>query len=225
MAGQGNLLPVYQEFLADMETPVSTYLKIRDKAFSYLLESAEGGTRWGRYSFIGYKPYVTALSRGREMEIKWGNRKETVKDVPNPLGVLRELSRKFQLVEMKDGSPSQGGLVGYCNYDLVDKWERIPRLLSKDDHMPQCLFTASKRLIIFDHLTHKIRAVALAHLTGREDLKEAYATACEEVDEIVSELKTPFFILPEGMNFQYLVSSPMSKERNSKKLSKGPRII
>jgi anthranilate synthase component 1 len=67
--------------------------------------------------------------------------------------------------------------------------------------MPQCLFTASKRLIIFDHLTHKIRAVALAHLTGREDLKEAYATACEEVDEIVSELKTPFFHPSGGDEF------------------------
>jgi len=66
MARQGNLIPVYQEFLADTETPVSAYLKIRDKSFSYLLESADGGKKWGRYSFIGYKPYLTALSRHRE---------------------------------------------------------------------------------------------------------------------------------------------------------------
>lgn len=192
MVEQGNLLPVYQEFLGDMETPVSTYLKIRDKFFSYLLESADGGTRWGRYSFIGYKPYVIALSRGREMEIQRGARKETVKDVSNPLGVLRELSRKFRLVEMKDGSPFQGGLVGYCNYDLVGKWERIPGPPSKDDHLPECLFTVSKRLIIFDHLTHKIKVVAFAHVTGRQDLKAAYVKACEEVDQIISELKAPF---------------------------------
>ena len=56
MADKGNLIPVYREFLADTETPVSFYLKIKDKSFSYLLESADGGKRWGRYSFIGYKP-------------------------------------------------------------------------------------------------------------------------------------------------------------------------
>ena len=56
MAKRGDIIPVYEEFLADLETPVSAYLKIQDKAYSYLLESAEGGERWGRYSFIGYKP-------------------------------------------------------------------------------------------------------------------------------------------------------------------------
>ena len=69
MAKQGNLIPVYQELLADTETPVSAYLKIRDKSFSYLLESADGGKRWGRYSFIGYKPSLVAASRDQEMEI------------------------------------------------------------------------------------------------------------------------------------------------------------
>jgi len=72
MAEQGDIIPVYEEFLADIETPVSAYLKIRDKRFSYLLESAEGGERWGRYSFIGYKPYVVVTSRGREVEIEEG---------------------------------------------------------------------------------------------------------------------------------------------------------
>jgi anthranilate synthase component 1 len=77
--------------------------------------------------------------------------------------------------------------------------------------MPQCLFTASKRLIIFDHLTHKIRVVALAHLTGREDLKEAYATACEEVDEIVSELKAPFSHPSGGYEFSVSALKPNVK--------------
>lgn len=74
-AAQGDLIPVYEEFLADVETPVSAYLKIRDKPFSYLLESAVGGERWGRYSFIGYKPYVVVLSRGRDVEIRQGQKR------------------------------------------------------------------------------------------------------------------------------------------------------
>jgi anthranilate/para-aminobenzoate synthase component I len=62
MAQVGNLIPVYQEFLADTETPVSAYLKLKDDSYSYLLESAEGGKHWGRYSFIGCKPYLRAIS-------------------------------------------------------------------------------------------------------------------------------------------------------------------
>ena len=174
MAGQGNLIPVYREFLGDMETPVSTYLKIRDKSFSYLLESAESGTRWGRYSFIGYKPYLMALSRDRGIEIQEGGRKETLKDVANPFNALRDLCRKFQLVKTKDAAPFQGGLVGYANYDLVRKWERIPGLSPEDDNSPECLFIAPKRLIIYDHLTHRITVVAFAHLTGKENLANPF---------------------------------------------------
>ena len=76
LAVQGNLIPVYEEFLADTETPVSAYLKIKDKSFSYLLESADGGKRWGRYSFIGYKPYLRVIARDRVVEIWEGNGKE-----------------------------------------------------------------------------------------------------------------------------------------------------
>lgn len=105
MARQGNLIPVYQEFLADTETPVSAYLKIKDKSFSYLLESADGGKKWGRYSFIGYKPYLIALSRDREMEISIGKEKRTLKDVENPLQVLRDIIKDIKPVTLKPGRP------------------------------------------------------------------------------------------------------------------------
>jgi len=136
MAEQGNLIPVYQEYLADTETPVSAYLKIRDPSFSYLLESADGGNRWGRYSFIGYKPYLIAISRDREMEI-WeeGPGKTILKDVDNPLCVLRNLSTKFNPVKIKGLSPFQGGLVGYFNYDLVRKWEQRIEISPEDRDM------------------------------------------------------------------------------------------
>ena len=77
MAKQGNLIPVPQEFLADTETPVSAYLKIKDKSFSYLLEGAGGDKKWGRYSFIVYRLYLIALSCDREVEISGGNKKWT----------------------------------------------------------------------------------------------------------------------------------------------------
>ena len=91
MAQQGNLIPVYQEFLADTETPVSAYLKLKDDSYSYLLESAEGGRHWGRYSFIGCRPYLRAISRDSDMEIYEGHVKKVLKDVRNPLDVMRYL--------------------------------------------------------------------------------------------------------------------------------------
>jgi anthranilate synthase component 1 len=201
MAKQGNLIPVYQELLADTETPVSAYLKIRDKSFSYLLESADGGKRWGRYSFIGYKPSLVAASRDKEMEILEGNEKRIIEDVENPLHVLRDLIEKFKPVTTKELSPFQGGFVGYFNYDLVRRWECRPRISPEDRHMPESLFTFSRRLIIFDHLTHQIKVVAFAYLRENEDLKEVYDLASQEVDETIAELQRPLSPISEGDTF------------------------
>lgn len=197
MARQGNLIPVYQEFLADTETPVSTYLKIKDRSFSYLLESAGGGEKWGRYSFIGYKPYLIALSHHREMEISIGKEKRTLKDVGDPLQVLRDTIKDIKPVTIKELATFQGGLVGYINYDLVRKWEHLPGISPEDTVMPEILFTASKRLIIFDHLTHQIKVIAFAYLGENDDLKELYDLACEEVNETVAELQRPMSAISE----------------------------
>jgi anthranilate synthase component 1 len=91
MARQGNLIPVYQEFLADTETPVSAYLKLRDDSYSYLLESADGGKHWGRYSFIGCRPFLSAVSRNGDMKIWLEGRPEILKDAEDPLATLRDL--------------------------------------------------------------------------------------------------------------------------------------
>ncbi len=191
MAKQGNLIPVYKEFLADMDTPVSAYLKIRDDSYSYLLESAEHGKRWGRYSFIGYKPYLLVVSRNREMEIWEDDRKEILKDVDNPIHVLRELSSRFKPVSLKELPPFQGGLVGYFNYDLIRKWERLPEISAKDRELPEAVFTACRRMIIFDHFTHMIKVVAFAHLRNGDELKEVYNKACREVEESIGDLQHP----------------------------------
>jgi len=201
MATHGNLIPVFQEFLADTETPVSAYLKIRDSSFSYLLESADGGKRWGRYSFIGYKPSLIVILRHHEMEI-WGEgKKETLRDVENPLHVLRELSAKFNPVTVRDLPPFQGGLVGYFNYDLIRTWERLPGISPENHNMPEAVFTAARRMIIFDHLTHMIRVVAFAHLNREEEIEQTYNRACQEVEETIGELQSPLSAVPTGHPF------------------------
>lgn len=190
MATHGNLIPVYGDFLADTETPVSAYLKIKDKAFSYLLESADGGTSWGRYSFIGYKPRLVARFKNQRMEISRDGKTEIISRVENPLAVLRDLASQYRSVTSKDLPPFQGGLVGFFNYDLIRTWEPVPGNCPDDD-MPESIFTASRRLIIFDHLTHKITVAAHASLSENMNPEDAYVQACNEVNETIAELKEP----------------------------------
>ncbi len=226
MAKRGNLIPVYQEYLADTETPVSAYLKIRDPSFSYLLESADGGKRWGRYSFIGYKPYLIAISRDREMEIWKGSEKTKLKDVRNPLHVLRDLSTQFRPVKNKELAPFQGGLVGYFNYDLVRKWEQRIEISPEDRDMPEAIFTASQRIIIFDHLTHRIRVVAFAHLSEEKDLKKAYTEASEEVEETIRELQRPLSTVSTGAPFSVAdLKSNFQKEEFEESVRKAKNYI
>ncbi|MGD9181067.1 MAG: anthranilate synthase component I [Desulfobacterales bacterium] len=191
MAQEGNLIPVYQEFLADTETPVSAYLKLKDDSYSYLLESADGGMRWGRYSFIGCMPYLRAISRDSYMEIYEGHEKKVLSEDGNPLEVLRNLSAKFKPVTVRDLPPFQGGLVGFFNYDLVRKWEPLPNILPANRMHPEAVFIACRLLIIFDHFTHVIKVVAFAHLSKDADLKTAYDRACREVAQTTAKLQNP----------------------------------
>lgn len=191
MAQAGNLIPVYQEFLADTETPVSAYLKLKDDSYSYLLESAEGGKHWGRYSFIGRMPYLCAISRDSHMEIKEGDEKKVLKDIGNPLDVMRRLCAKFKPVSDGDLPPFQGGFVGFFNYDLIRKWEHLPDILPADRMQPEAIFIACRHLIIFDHVTHMIKVVAFAHLKMDTDLKSAYDRACREVIQTTAKLQSP----------------------------------
>jgi anthranilate synthase component 1 len=191
MAHKGNLIPVYQEFLADIETPVSAYLKLKDDSYAYLLESAEGGKRWGRYSFIGCMPYLRAISRDSTVEILEEGENKVLKDVRNPLDVMRDLCAKFKPVAVNDLPPYQGGFVGFFNYDLVRKWEHLPHISPADKKQPEAVFIACRYLIIFDHFTHMIKAVVLVHLKKNADLKTAYSLACREVAHITAKLQSP----------------------------------
>lgn len=189
MSRRGNLIPVYQEFLADTETPVSAYLKLREDSYSYLLESADSGNRWGRYSFIGIRPFLKVLSRDNEIEISRFDSNEVIKDIENPLLVLRDLLRRYNPVKA-EGLPSfQGGLVGYVNYDLIRKWERLPDISPLDRDIPESIFMACRIIVVFDHLSHEIKVVGFALMEEGDDLKEIYDKACLEVEETVKKLR------------------------------------
>jgi len=213
MSEQGNLIPVYGEFLCDTETPVSAYLKIREKSFSYLLESAHQEKKWGRYSFIGYDPFLTVLSRNRRVDILKKEERKVLTDVRDPMEVLRKLARTFKPVTLEELPLFQGGMVGYFNYDLVRKWERLPGVCPEDAMAPESVLTVSRRLIIFDHFTHLLKVVVFVLLEEAVPLEKAYRLACEEVHETVRELRRPLPPVSEEASLSLSgLESNLSKE-------------
>ncbi len=179
LARQGNLIPVSREISADMETPVSAYLKVTRGPYSFLLESVEGGERWGRYSFIGTEPYK--VIRGP----KTGDRNGA-----DPLlAVQRELAR-FRPAPAPGLPRFLGGAVGYLAWETVRYFEpRVP-LAGRDVlGVPESLFMFADTLVVFDHLLHKIRVVSHVHTGG--DFDAAYAGATGKIDALVERLRRP----------------------------------
>ncbi|MBW1731661.1 MAG: anthranilate synthase component I [Deltaproteobacteria bacterium] len=190
LASQGNLISLYCELLADTETPVSAYLKLREKmnSFSFLLESAEFGRTWGRYSFIGWEPFLLVLIYSERTEVFNGALKADLRG-QDPIGVLRQLSREIVPVGVGAELPFQGGLVGYINYDFVRRIERVPSVCPYDEGFPEGVFMAPRRIVVFDHLTHKITVMHQIYLREGQDLESQYGVAVESIAGTIMDLK------------------------------------
>ena len=171
----GNLVPIYREIVADLETPVSAYLKIARGAHSFLLESVEGGERLARYSFIGTEPYLILKTGGGE-------------SIDPLLAVEKELN-KYSLVSVPDLPRFHGGAVGYLAYEVVKHFEELPSPHCDPLGLPESVFMFADTVLVFDHLTHKIKIVSLAHLD--DDVERAYLKAVEKIDSLAERLSQP----------------------------------
>ncbi len=184
LAGQGNLVPVYQSINADLETPVSAYLKVARPPYSFLLESVAGGERIGRYSFIGTDPYHV---------IKTGpGQKDGEVD---PLTLVQEQMDRFRLVSIADLPRFHGGAVGYLAYDTIRYFEpRVPAMPADPQGLPESVFTFVDTLLVFDHLRHDIKVVSHVRLDG--DVDRAYEEATGKIDDLVRRLSQPLELPP-----------------------------
>ena len=195
MAGRGNLAPVYRSINADLETPVSAYLKVARGPYSYLLESVEGGERLGRYSFIGTEPYrVVKTGAGEEAG-----------EIDPLLPVEAEMGR-YKLVPVEGLPAFHGGAVGYLAYDTVRYFEpRVPEVQKDPQGTPESVFMFGDTLLVFDHLRHDIKVVSHVYLGDdgggdrgrgdsrdpRDSIERAYAEATGRIDELVRRLSQP----------------------------------
>ena len=186
MAGQGNLVPVYRSINADLETPVSAYLKVARPPYSYLLESVSGGERIGRYSFIGTDPYRVVKTGEGQPEGK-----------VDPLTLVQEEMSRFKVIPVPGLPRFHGGAVGYLAYDVVSYFEpRVPIMPADPQGFPEAVFTFGDTMLVFDHLRHDIKVVSHVHLNG--DIETAYAEATAKIDDMVLRLAQPLE-LPPGL--------------------------
>lgn len=190
LAEKGNLIPVYCEIMADMDTPVTAFRKIDNGQHAFLLESIEGGEKWARYSFLGADPALIFRSKGTRVEVLRGSEVSTY-EYADPTLKLRELLAAYQPVEVPGLPRFVGGAVGYLGYDMIRHFEQLPTERPDTIGAWDSYFMITDTLLIFDTVKQKIQVVATAHLDGTQSLEEAYNGAVAKIEQLVKRLRSP----------------------------------
>jgi anthranilate synthase component 1 len=203
LAGQGTLVPVYRELAADLETPVSVYLKLRGQDASFLLESVEQAEQLGRYSFLGFNPRRQIKAKGRSVTLHDNGRTETrpLGEGEDPLHVVAAELARYQPVASLEGVAQDlprffGGAVGYMGYDLVRFFERLPDTADDPLDLPDLHMLVTDTLVVFDHVRHRLLVFANAHVPPGRDLNAVYREAVDRLDAIEAKLRLPMSPLP-----------------------------
>jgi len=193
LAKQGNFVPVYQEWVADLDTPVSAWYRVcAGQPYSFLLESVEGGEKLGRYSFLGCDPLWILEAKGAQTTQVYRDGSQNV-FTGDPFVALTECLQSYQPVKLPQLPAGIGGLFGFWGYELI-KWiePRVPVYPAGEKDLPDGLWMQVDNLLIFDQVKRKIWAVAYADLRDvGVDLAQAYQQACDRVSHLVDRLKSP----------------------------------
>ncbi|MDD5681024.1 MAG: anthranilate synthase component I [Candidatus Omnitrophica bacterium] len=182
LSKKGNLIPVYKEIEADLETPVSSFLKIDEGDYSYLLESVEGEANIARFSFLGANPSLVFKSKGRDIEITENKKVRRFRTDSDPLDEIKKVMRQFKFVKVNGLPRFSGGLVGYLGYDMIRFFEDIPDKNPDDLKTPDAVFMLTDTLLIFDHVMHKIKIISNAHIKANPSA--VYDEAVAKIDKI-----------------------------------------
>ena len=190
-----NRAPIVLETFADLDTPLSIYLKLANRPYSYLLESVVGGERFGRYSFIGLPAVTRIEARGETCTEFRGDRAVGEKRVSDPLAYVNDYIARFKVTQDKSLPRFCGGLVGYFGYDTVRYIERRLASVHKKDELgtPDILLLVSEEIAIVDNLTGKLTLVVYAE-PGREG---AFRAAQARLKQLLEKLRAPVAIPPD----------------------------
>ncbi|MFB2892650.1 anthranilate synthase component I [Aerosakkonemataceae cyanobacterium BLCC-F50] len=193
LAKQGNFVPVYQEWVADLDTPVSAWYRVcAGQSYSFLLESVEGGENIGRYSLLGCDPLWILEARGEKTTQTYRDGTSVVFE-GDPFQALTYCLKQVRPVKLPQLPPGIGGLFGFWGYELI-KWiePRVPVHPASETDLPDGLFMQVDNLLIFDQVKRKIWAIAYADLRDANvNLEKAYQQACDRVSQLVNKLQSP----------------------------------
>lgn len=196
----GGVVPVVREIVLDADTPVAAYAKIARGPYGFLLESAVGGERWARYTFLGTEPRTVWRYRGTRAE-RWTAAEgwQDEGEVRDPIGHLARRLRALQPVPRPGLPPFTGGVVGYLGYDLVRTIERLPPAPADTLGLPDAVLMLADSLVVIDNLHGRAIAVANAEVppdAPRALLEHLYAEAEGRLDELVDRLSRPHALTP-----------------------------
>ncbi|WP_299485105.1 anthranilate synthase component I [Acaryochloris sp. IP29b_bin.137] len=192
LAQSGNFIPVYREWVADLDTPVSAWYRVcAGQPYSFLLESVEGGEHLARYSLLGCDPMWVLQTRGPQTTQIQRNGSTKVFD-GNPFQVLQDCLTPYHPVHLPQLPSGIGGLVGFWGYELIHWIEpRVPIHSPAASDLPDGLWMQVDNLMVFDQVQRKIWVIAYADLQQTPHLKDAYRQACDRVNHLVEKLQQP----------------------------------
>ncbi|HXI74471.1 MAG TPA: hypothetical protein VNG94_02720, partial [Pyrinomonadaceae bacterium] len=208
LAQEGNMIPVTRRLLADIETPLSAYRKIRGPGEAFLFESVEGGEHLGRYSFVGCNPRAIVRQFGDRIEILEGGKRVQDFRVKNPhekgslpqgmacvtdgLEVIEGLMKRYRPVAVPGLPRFTGGAVGFIGYEFIHDVEPIvPRPPRDELGTPTMYFLIADQLLIFDRVAQTLTVLVNAVLDDAATAEEAYENAVAEIERLVSLLEQP----------------------------------
>lgn len=234
LSKQGNLIPIYTELLADLETPVSSFLKICNSDYAYLLESVESQEKIGRYSFLSSEPAMVIKSKNRLIEIiefKDGKKiKKIFTTKTNPLDEIKKILSIFKYVSLKELPRFAGGFVGYLSYDMVRFFEKIPNKNKDDLNLADSIFMLSNNLLIFDHIEHKIKIASNIYVKNNKQvnsINKVYQQGQRSIQHIVDKLNKQIKIkkIKPKKKESYKINSNFTKNNFCKIVRKAKEYI
>lgn len=229
LAAKYNIIPISLEVYADMETPISIFKRLEQSKFCFLLESVEGGEKWGRYSFIGKNPFVTVKGNGNLTELRYRDGKsETIKS--NPIEVMKELMAQYKGAPVKNMPRFSGGAVGFFGYDTARYFERLPNLPYDDVGIPELHFMFADEIIAFDHFKQKLHIIVNLHVDG--NVERCYNTAISRIKEVCAEIQAARQMLSDTVMPQkplieksLEITSNVSRERFCENVNRAKEYI
>jgi anthranilate synthase component I len=221
-----DVLPFFREILADLDTPLSCYMKLKHtypSSPSFLLESVEAKERLGRFSFIGFEPFLIFKSIGNTVFLNGLIEDEFESN--NPFLELKEIMNKFKGFGFSDSIACCGGTVGYIGYDVVKFFEKIPDTNQRVPDIFDMYFIFPKKLIIFDNYTRRMTLFVFQNARNHKDVRQSCIEGVTELDKLQNIVLSPIVLKRQGELSVRMMDSNMSKEEFEEMVSRAKEYI